>query len=329
MVFRPKSSPRPYNKIKLWLEGKLVVEVDSHRILGTLFDNKLSFEPHFQQVIAKGYGVLQDIKSFSTVNKIPSTKSLTCLYKTLVRSIVDFSEPAICNISRKSLNDVATLERSCLIYATKMRSRVSSDVLSVMTNVIPIDLHLKLRSAENLTRMLSKSSCIRNSYEKWKHTAAKENKLTTLTKMDLAFKQIMRISTKEIKVHTKQLYLQEIPPNLIREIIIKPLSSKTSQIEMVNDLLGRESYDFIICSDGSTIKEESRSCGKSGAAAVIFEKSLSAQPVGLKRELGTASNNYVAELVGINIGLHYLNSCQQSTVWVCTISRGLCTCNDF
>ena len=60
MVFRPKSSPRPYNKIKLWLEGKLVEEVDSHRILGTLFDNELTFEPHFQQVIAKGYGVLQE-----------------------------------------------------------------------------------------------------------------------------------------------------------------------------------------------------------------------------------------------------------------------------
>ena len=184
MVFRPKSSPRPYNQIKLWLQEKLVEEVDSHKILGTIFDNELTFEPHFQHVVARGYGALQSIKSFSTVNKIPDTKTLVTLYKTLVRKIIDFSEPAISNITQKSLNNVITLERSCLVYATRLQHQVSSDVLSVISNVLPIDLHLKLRCAENLTRIMSKSSCINSQYEKWKSTPIREKKLTTLTKMD-------------------------------------------------------------------------------------------------------------------------------------------------
>ena len=68
-------------------------------------------------------------------------------------------------------------------------------------------------------------------------------------------------------------------------------------------------YRYIICSDGSTLKVDQESCGKSGAAAVIYDNNLLNDPVMLKRDLGTQSNNYVAELVGINIGLKYLESC--------------------
>ena len=111
---RPKSSQRPYDKITLWLKGKPIEEVDFHKILGTVLDNQLSFEPHFQQVVSRGYGVLQSIKSFSTENRIPCTTPLVTLYKTLVRNIIDFSPAAIANIS-KSLSDVSTLERSSML----------------------------------------------------------------------------------------------------------------------------------------------------------------------------------------------------------------------
>lgn len=84
MVFKPKSSQRPYNKIRLWLKGKPIEEVDFHKILGTVLDNQLSFESHFQQVVSRGYGVLQSIKSFSIENRIPCITPLVTLYKTFV-----------------------------------------------------------------------------------------------------------------------------------------------------------------------------------------------------------------------------------------------------
>ena len=112
---RPKSSQRPYDKITLWLKGKPIDEVDFHKILGTVLDNQLSFEAHFQQVVSRGYGVLQSNKSFGTENRIPCTTPFVTLYKTLVRNIIDFSPAAIANISSKSLSDVSTLERSSML----------------------------------------------------------------------------------------------------------------------------------------------------------------------------------------------------------------------
>ena len=71
--------------------------------------------------------------------------------------------------------------------------------------------------------------------------------------------------------------------------------------------------DYIISTDGSTQKDKWMSCGKSGAAAVIYEKDLSGNAVAkLEVNLGSESNNYVAELWGINIGLKYVQSIAKS-----------------
>ena len=127
--------------------------------------------------------------------------------------------------------------------------------------------------------------------------------------MDLAFKQIMYMSTKTIRINIHRQFFLEVPPNIVNNTIVKPSSDKKTQIESVNNMIRDNNYRYIICSDGSTLKVDQESCGKSGAAAVIYDNNLLNDPVMLKRDLGTQSNNYVAELVGINIGLKYLESC--------------------
>ena len=94
MVLRPKSSPRPYNKISLTLGGEVIEEVESHKTLGTTIDNQLNFELHFEKTVKAGYSTYNQIKRFSTAQNLPSQESLVTLYKTLVRTILEYSTTA-------------------------------------------------------------------------------------------------------------------------------------------------------------------------------------------------------------------------------------------
>ena len=55
LIFRNKKCPRPYNKISLTLNGEEIDEVDSAKILGTILDNQLKFDMHFDKVVKAGY----------------------------------------------------------------------------------------------------------------------------------------------------------------------------------------------------------------------------------------------------------------------------------
>ena len=127
--------------------------------------------------------------------------------------------------------------------------------------------------------------------------------------MDLAFKQLMRVSTKKIGVEKAQIYIHDIPPFFNPGIIIPHGNDKDEQLRKVGVLL-ESMYDLIIFTDGSTLKDQSKCNGKTGASAVIYQKKVEGEPAGvLKSNLGTMSNNYVAELFGVQLGLKYIERC--------------------
>ena len=70
MVFRPKKSARPYNKIRLYLNGEEIDEVEATKILGTTLDNQLSFTNHFEKAVKSGYATLNQLKRFTAEQEI-------------------------------------------------------------------------------------------------------------------------------------------------------------------------------------------------------------------------------------------------------------------
>ena len=73
-----------------------------------------------------------------------------------MRTIIDYSVTAAANITEKSLRKITSLERACLIYAIKSLPQVDTDVLNVITNTMPIDLHLKFVCAKKFIVTQSK-----------------------------------------------------------------------------------------------------------------------------------------------------------------------------
>ena len=86
MVFRNKRCPRPYNKIRLTLNGEEIEEVSCHKVVGTLLDNELTFIPHFEKVVKSGYAALNQVKRFCVNQKVPSLDTNITLYRLLSSS---------------------------------------------------------------------------------------------------------------------------------------------------------------------------------------------------------------------------------------------------
>ena len=222
----------------------------------------------------------------------------------LVRSRVDFSVVAITNINSKSLLKLQQLQRLCLITATKCLAQTSGDLLDIISQCIPIDLHLRLKSAEALVKIKSKQTPVYHVYNRWfLGPKVKESTLTTFSKMRTNYRLIMK-SNKNFEVPVVQMWCKEFPPFVDDNIIKEYLKDKDSQILNVNNNLNN--YDVIICTDGSTLMEKNHEVGKSGSAAIIYLDSINNIPTIIKEGIGTNQNNYVAEIYAIKLGLNFI-----------------------
>ena len=311
MVFRPKLSPRPYNSPRIFIDGSLIEVVEQKRILGTLLDCELTFDAHFQSVEKSCYSAFNILKHLYTGRKKPSIKTGTILYSTLIRSIMDFSTVAITNISEKQLQKMQSIQHKCLRLVTQTLASSSRDVLNLISNVIPIDLHFKLRASESLTRIMSKRSPINTSYEQWKESDGRRRftKITTTyRKLELAFQQIAKRNINQVDVHKVELYDRRFPPFVQVTDIIPSENTKEAQKTKVTSMIrDNNKFDYIISTDGSTMKDGNSSMGPSAAAALVFRKDEMREPsVVCTINLGHLSNNYEAELAGLHLALQHL-----------------------
>ena len=296
MTFRPPSAPRPYNKINLIFENKVVSEVDMYRILGTLLTTNLNFDEHFTQAVKSGYQALKLIKSFTLNQRQPREETITSLYKTLVRTRIDSSVVACTNISPAALGKLQKLQRDSLITATQCKHQVSTEVLNHITNMLPIDLHLRLKSAEDLCRISSRNTgVIDKQLEAWMLEVDK-SLVSTFQKMYSNYSYI----TKErfLLPYKVNLFHHDICPMVEINVIETRCSEVQEQIQKISEI--SKQFDYLVGTDGSTFPNEGSSLGRSGAAAVVWKNG---KKIKTAVEHLVLSNNYEAELVGVNLGL--------------------------
>ena len=204
-----------------------------------------------------------------------------------------------------------SIQHKCLKLITQTLSSSSREVLNVMTNTLPIDLHFKLRVSESLARIMSKSSPVNLSYKQWSENDGRKKftkVITTYRKMELATQQLLKKNILQHEVLQVQLYDSKFPPFIQTSTIIPSESSKEEQKKKVHTLLQSDYYDYIISTDGSTLKADTTSSlGPSGAAAIVFRKQNMRDPLDtVTINLGQLSHNYEAELVGIQLALKLL-----------------------
>ena len=249
--------------------------MEEKRILGTVFDCELNFEAHFSAVEKACYAAFNSIKHLYTGKHKPSLKTGLILYKTLIRQIMDYSTVAIVNISEKQLKKMQSIQHKCLRLITQTLASSSREVLNLITNTKPIDLHFKLRGSESLARIMSKNSPVNESYETWKKTPLprSSNKITTTyRKLELASQQILNKNINQHQLLKVNLHDKRFPPFVQKSSVLPIENSKELQKQKVIRLMMEsEDYDYVIGTDGCTPKDDSDVLGPSAAAAVIQE----------------------------------------------------------
>ena len=160
---------------------------------------------------------------------------------------------------------------------------------------------------------MSKNSPINSSYESWRSSNLRNNKakiITTYRKLELASQQILQKNLNQHEVLKVKLQDTKFPPFLKNSGIIPSEKNKEQQkTKVVSLMMESNEYDFIIGTDGSTLKyDNNSSLGPSAAAAIVFRRDNMRHPTEvLQRSLESISHNYEAELTGIQLALQYLH----------------------
>ena len=148
------------------------------------------------------------------------------------------------------------------------------EALNLVCNIQPIDLHMKLKVAEASIKIRSNTTPLNTFYKNWTTKRNSERYLSTLTKLSLATKQIIKGRHAEQIVLPNVIWDTEEPPFINTKIVLQPKQTKEEQLQYVLFLLNTNDYDYIICTDGSTLKDNSNMLGLTGAAAAPYMKDL-------------------------------------------------------
>ena len=290
--------------------------VKNKRILGITLDSLLNFETHIEEKTTKGFNALHSLDKFVDYNHGCSQSTYMKLYKSLVLPIMDYGASVLATATDKATQQFGTVQRSAMLKASGCISSTSTETMEILTNTIPINIHLKLRQAEEMVRIAAKreeNDTLKQDFNRWLANPEQHcNKPTLYSilmsrfiehKVNVQFKCIekefeykkeyMGLSRTNQKVYTENFKL-----------------NKDHQMENVNEILNRcSNNEIIIFTDGSTIGNP----GPTGAGAVIYLNGYMCSPILLKQGVAKISNNYTGELVGIEIGLNFVDDLQDIT----------------
>ena len=78
------------------------------------------------------------------------------LYNALVLPVMDFGVPVTVTAASECITEMGKVQRAAMLKASGCLNSTSTDALEVLTNTVPIALHLKMRQAQEVVRITAK-----------------------------------------------------------------------------------------------------------------------------------------------------------------------------
>ena len=306
MIISPESLDK--SKCTIKLKGQSIQIVKKKKILGIIVDDELKFEDHIASRKLKGFKALKGIDFLVKDNHGCSQDIFMKLYRALVIPTMDYGAAAFVTATDLAQREFNQVQRSALLKATGCLSNTSLDTLELLTNCIPTYLHLKLRQAEELIRIYSKNEeePILKEFIQSLEDHCVRGKKTTFNMLLTAFNELKgRVSLENV---AKDFKYTEDCMLLNRQTKGKCMwkeldNEKKIQEENIKVLLENLGNDCVAAfTDGSALGNP----GPTGAGAVIYLQGLLDNPVCLKKTICSNGNNYLGEIVGIEMALSFL-----------------------
>ena len=137
------------------LEGGVIPQVNNPRLLGVTFDPTFTFSAHAANIARKASSRLNVIRALSDTSFGHDKECLTATFKSLVRPLLDYAAPIVFpNYSASSIRRLQIIQNRSLRLITGCHSASAIDHLHSETEILPVDQHLRLLSAQYLARAL-------------------------------------------------------------------------------------------------------------------------------------------------------------------------------
>ena len=116
--------------------------------LGVILDSKLSWNAHTTHLYNKSHNVLRALIRCSKTTWGLSFNHLVTIYKYCLIPMLTYASSVWYNLIRHKtqMNTLVKLQRQILIFMTKSYRSVSTEALTVIANVLPLELEIKLRN---------------------------------------------------------------------------------------------------------------------------------------------------------------------------------------
>ena len=231
------------------------------------------------------------------------------LYSSLVLPIMEYGAPVTVGAITECCKEFNKVQRSAMLKATVCVMTTSTESLEILTNTLPIDLHLKLRQAQEVVRIAAKhnNDPLKEEFEEWMENGITNGRKPVLFHLLMSRFREMKGSVEFDRIEKEFKYSKDCMGMIIeREIFDSEefTNSKEEQEENIREFLNQSTdQDVLLFTDGSALGNP----GPTGAGAVAYIDGYKSSPILLKKGVSPISNNYTGELVGIQIGLEFLS----------------------
>ena len=297
----------PTNMIDIKLGEETLKVVKSKKVLGVVIDNQLNFHEHVQERVKAGFRALKSLYSFMKDHKGCCQSVFIRLYNALVLPVMDYGASVAVTATSECVTEMGKVHRAAMLKASCCINSTSTDALEVLSNTIPMDLHLKMRQAQEVVRISAKheEDPLKKDFQEWAANSHSYGRKPTVLQMLMCrFKQ-MKGNTDFDNIEKELRYTREFMSLMKAGGLVNTEEFKVeeTQEENVRDLLSKlQPEDVVVFTDGSAFENP----GPTGAGGVVYLDGYEAAPILLKKEVSPYSNNFTGELVGIQINFEFL-----------------------
>ena len=299
----------PEEQSSVKYDGELLKVTESKKVLGIVLDSNLNFKEHVKEKTNAGFRALRSLDNFVQGQKGGCCQSIYMrLYRALVLPILDYGSPVLVSATDECCKEFGKVQRSAMLKASGSLNSTSTDTLEVLTNTTPIDLHLKMRQAQEMVRLAAKheDDPLREDFDRWMEGDKPVGRKTSI--LHLLFTRFRELSgklefdqiEKEFKYSKEIMGLMKVKGNIITEEFKNTKSVQEENIRELLHSMNRE--NVIVFTDGSALSNP----GPTGAGAVFYLEGYQSSPVLLKKGVSPVGNNFTGELVGIQIAVDFL-----------------------
>ena len=145
------------------------------------------------------------------------------LYRALVLPTLDYGSPVLVSATDECCKEFGKVQRSATLKASGSLNSTSTDTLEVLTNTTPIDLHLKMRQAQEMVRLAAKheDDPLREYFDRWMEGDKPVGRKTSILHLlltrfrELSGKLEFDQKEKEFKYSKEILGLMKVKGNIV------------------------------------------------------------------------------------------------------------------